>query len=82
MGKVPRRSRPNRGLYNQSSSCSIPLLPVLLSAAEETAAKILAEETAARLRAFEASVVPDCQSNPDDDSNLENVLESDFVVCF
>ena len=43
---------------------------MLLSVAEKTAANILAEETAARSRrAFEASVVPDCQPNPDYDPN-------------
>ena len=47
MGKLSRRDRPNRGLYNQSSPPSLYNMPELLS---------MAEDTSARLHAFEEGV--------------------------
>ena len=73
MGKTSKRkNEPNRGQNKQSSSCSIPLLPELLSIAEETAAVLLAFEASV---AASNGVVPDWQPNPDDDPNVEDVLD-------
>ena len=76
MGKASRRIGPNRGLHKQSSSssCSIPV-PVLLSIAEKSTAML--HELEEKMAANNNGMVHDCQSSPDDNPNLEDVLSDE-----